>query len=540
MLGMGIGYLKMLSIYLIVTFFIIALYIELSEYWLSIGGGSPNVFKIEVPFVLTIMTITYFSKVKNRVIKYVFPVIPILVSYSLFDIFYSFSGRGPRLSDLQNFHSLFDFSPGMAFGLILVASFIPLSICFLIYHAYKEYSSLHLRFSLFIKLSALFAIIFLMSTDAFLDQYTTFFNYITWSENKTIRENGRFSNFIFYAYKEQQNLLKLKGYQSSDIDIHNALYPGSIDKTRNVHIVVLESFIDPRLLQDIQFNTSPLANELKPYLINKGGGFSHVMSSVHGGDTAQSEFEILTGLKAFRKLDSIEFNAMKGGEISGFISRLKQYDYGAIATIATGYSYFNSKTAYKSLGFNDVTFLDKTNFTKNKGDKYIFDGDVLEYNLKKVKRILKKGNKPIFNYVLGMYGHHPYDRNESDRPSVIKTKHEDNRLLRISNQFYYRTKALAKYLKKLSIIDPSSIIYITSDHLPPLIEEGINYKFDSNINISLLLNEGTPIEVSGKKYYEIPWLIWDILSETERERVFKNGDMENLYFKALSESVSTM
>ena len=150
---------------------------------------------------------------------------------------------------------------------------------------------------------------------------------------------------------------------------------------------------------------------------------------------------------------------------------------------------------------------------------------------------MNNNNKPIFNYVLGIYGHFFYDRDLGARPDVINTTNKNKSVHRISNIFYYRTKALAKYIKTLNEIDPTSIIYITSDHLPPIICGNVQYTKDKYTNISLFFDSTEQIDVSGKNYYEIPWFIWDILTGKKNDRTFKESTMEELYYKALSESL---
>jgi hypothetical protein len=167
----------------------------------------------------------------------------------------------------------------------------------------------------------------------------------------------------------------------------------------------------------------------------------------------------------------------------------------------------------------------------------LFDGDLLQQNLKKVKQALTKNSGPILNYVLGMYGHFPFDRDELKRPDVIKVEHQDDRLRRISNQFYYRTKAIAKYLQALLAFDENAIIYITSDHLPSILDQKTTYRLNNKVNIALFINQGQTLDVSGKSMYQIPWVIWDLLTESENNRNLQDADMEKLYFRALSESL---
>lgn len=75
-----------------------------------------------------------------------------------------------------------------------------------------------------------------------------------------------------------------------------------------------------------------------------------MISPVIGGLTPQAEFELLTGIKAYAKTDRLEYNVLKGGEISGFVKNLKDNGYQALALSATGPEFFNAKLAFRSLG----------------------------------------------------------------------------------------------------------------------------------------------------------------------------------------------
>ena len=531
-------HIKSLLIYVLVTFFITILYIRLSAYWVAIGGWHLQLFYFEIPFLCLISLVLYFPSIKRQPLKYIVPVLPTLVLYLYFDIFYNFLSRSPRPSDVENINTIFNISIELSFGFIAISLIVVLCVMYLIVMAYRIYSLKLFVLSLSYKLIFISAIIVTFSSDIFLDYFTKSFDDIFWSHQMTIRNNGRFASVIYHGSVERQYLLKLDEYISSySIDVQGTLYPGDIKSNRNIHLVVLESLVDPRLFSSVQFNRSPVAIELEPYL-HKQSRFSQVISPVYGGNTAQAEFELLTGVKALAKLNSIEFNVMNGSEVNGFVSHLKQRGYITTATVASSRQYFNSPLAYRSIGFDEVSFLeDSPNFEKHKNDVFIFDGSILEHNIEKIKGILQDSKRPVFNYVLGMYGHFPYKRNLADRPDIIEVDHKDKRVHRISNQFFYRTKAIAKYINDLLLIDPNSIIYITSDHLPPVIGSEVYYKLDKYINISLFIDAGIPLDISGTEYFKMPWIIWDILSGKEHKRYFQDGDMERLYFKVLSESM---
>jgi len=216
---------------------------------------------------------------------------------------------------------------------------------------------------------------------------------------------------------------------------------------------------------------------------------------------------------------------------------LKQNGYKSNAIIATYSGYYNSKDAYKSIGFEKTLFLEESdNFKSRKGDKKIFDGDVYDYAVHQLKKQNLKA--PYLYYILGMYGHFPYDRNLALRPDIVTTTHKDKRVGRIANQFYYRTKALAKYIETILTFDPDAIIFVSSDHIPPILTNGIKYKRQKNENIALLLNRGELVDINGRNYYDIPRLIWKLLKNDNSQ--LKNIDdkiYQEIYFKSLSQSL---
>jgi phosphoglycerol transferase MdoB-like AlkP superfamily enzyme len=535
-----IDYFKGAFTYLLVMFLIVTLYTELSHYWSAIGGVRGNLIKFEIPLVLLLLFVVYFPTINNRVIRYLFPVIPVLILYLSVDVFYGFLGRSPRPSDFQNINMISDFSVELVFLIFLLGFLICFPVVMLFYKAYQNRSFKDVIYSVLFRVLLVSLVLFIFLSDTFADYRVSSYQYTEWSQEKSIKENGRFSSFMFYGYQEKENAALLGEYSKKNIDIKEILFPDVVHHPRNIHIVVLESFIDPRLLLNISFNRSPLANELMPYLLPASHNFSHVISPVYGGNTAQAEFELLTGIHAFAKIGSAEFNILQGGKTNGFIGVLNQHGYKSVATLATGSGYYNSILAYKSLGFDDVLFLAESDLiTDKEKERGVSDAGVLKYSLSRIKNALNTATQPIVSYTLGMYGHFPYERDLGEEPDIINPASQDDRIRRISNQFYYRTKAVADFIKHLTVIDPNSIIYITSDHIPPLLDDNSHYGLDRYENISLFINDGHAVDVSGKKYYEIPWLIWDELTGLKNARSLSDKDREELYFKLLSESIQS-
>jgi len=188
--------------------------------------------------------------------------------------------------------------------------------------------------------------------------------------------------------------------------------------------------------------------------------------------------------------------------------------------------------AYRSIGFRNIVFLEETShFTMNADDDRIFDGDLFNYSLQHRKTL----TAPYILYTLGMYGHIPYKRNLALRPDLITTNMSHRKITNISNQFYYRTKALSHYIDKILAEDPKSVILVTSDHLPPIINGDIKYTKNTRINISLLLIDGHYTQMEKQPYYRYPITILEHLSQKNINTI-SDKEMKETYFKLHLES----
>ena len=146
----------------------------------------------------------------------------------------------------------------------------------------------------------------------------------------------------------------------------------------------------------------------------------------------------------------------------------------------------------------------------------MFDGDLFEQNLDFVKQYQATQSKPLFNYVLGVYGHWPNERDMDKYPDVFKLEGFES-MQRVINEYYYRIYALESYLKELQEIDPNALILVISDHLPPMknmstVYEQLDYlpSFDNDLflNVYYLFDKGEAIKVSDiLNHYDMATLL---------------------------------
>ncbi len=357
---------------------------------------------------------------------------------------------------------------------------------------------------------------------------------VKYSDAKSVEGNGRLTMML---YREAQRLTALddlapyrdrKGYEQQ---IQRQLQPlRSQDKKRNVHLIVLESFLDPRLFTKLGFSTPPVHPDFEA-LFGEQLGLS--LSPVFGGATAQAEFELLCGVPALERLSSVEFNIFNGAAAHCLPGQLASLGYHSSASNTYKPNFFNAAAAYQGAGFSISQFPKEfapagesyLQFGDPGVEEYIFDQDLFEQNLGYVERELREHpQRPLFNYLLTIYGHTPHILDPQLRPEHIELRsgYADDHLSRSVNQFYYRTEAIARYVRGLIALDSESLIILVSDHVPPLRNgpntyEALNYMNGVDKayyhNRLAIIDRGQPVVWPLIHHYEMPALVLNSLSE---------------------------
>jgi hypothetical protein len=430
----------------------------------GIAKWNTEQLRMEVPLVIYLYFL-FNGILKNDRFKHVLAAIPILLVYIIHDLYFFTFGKTPRLIEIYELPELINVLDvkHLSLSLFLI---VPLGLFFIKFDKSRFKTFLLRSIPLFVM------IILMLYAPATLAGYIDKMgNILSWSEVKTVKKNGRIITAVYYEAKRRYAYHELSNYR--DINKLSLQLTNSVLNRingRNIHLIVLESFIDPRWFKNIKYNRSP-ADDTFDLLFNNKVGSS--ISPVFGGSTAQAEFEILCGVPALSKFSGIEFNIFTGSKTYCLPEILNKAGYLTIVTNAHK-PYYNAITAYKGLGFEQIIFP-KEYVPNNKtylklddtpGNK-LFDGSLLRQNLDFISKKILEG-KPILNYILGMYGHFPFNRDEEKRPSIIKTDSPIPEINRLANQFFYRTKAIADFVNKIKIIDPESLIIITGDHIPPL------------------------------------------------------------------------
>ncbi|MDD5306639.1 MAG: LTA synthase family protein [Deltaproteobacteria bacterium] len=301
-------------------------------------------------------------------------------------------------------------------------------------------------------------------------------------------------------------------------------------RPRNVHLIVMESFLDVRLMNGVRFSRPPLDEGFTAWL---GDRVSASLSPSFGGETARAEFELLCGVPSLR-LYGIEFLAFDGTQAPCLPNHLRRAGYRTVLSFPGGPVYANMRLAYPGLGFAERIFGDHfsapgtPSLRLDNGDPNLFDGDLFPQNLARVRPLVREG-RPFLNYVLTLYGHWPFESDPRRFPDVVAIEPPQAELQRIANQMRYRTAALHRYLLELLKLDPTGIVVVVGDHLPTLPDgerdyrrlgytgrSGLPQRFPDLVEhetFLLLVVAGQVVKVPLMHHFDVPHWILDQLTD---------------------------
>lgn len=258
----------------------------------------------------------------------------------------------------------------------------------------------------------------------------------------------------------------LNAIQENIKEVHKAQVPNE-DKP-NVIMVQLEAFMDPMILEGVQFSSDPIPNFRKYFEENWSG---YMDMPTFGGGTARSEFEVLTG---------INLDYLSPGEIphtSGLLGEkpieampyiLKNYGYTATAIHNFQGNFYNRDTGFANLGFDH--FISKEYMAGIQAPKGWPKDDILPSY---IDQTLKATEGRDFIYTITVETHGGYNNKyQSDNSRVKVTGNVDQAVINETQEYIDRLVevddfigALTEYVKHL---EEPTVLVMFSDHFPSM------------------------------------------------------------------------
>lgn len=287
---------------------------------------------------------------------------------------------------------------------------------------------------------------------------------------------------------------------------------------RNIHIILMESFIDPTDFKNIKITQNIIPNQ---WIEFKSKNLIYGISPVSGGGSAQAEFEILCGAPSILEYGT-EFNRMGEGKTSCLPNYLRQFGYKTIASQPMHGSFFNIEKAYKSIGF-DESYLTPSFDMSDMQNGWLSDRSFFKQHFEYLKKSLIN-DEPILNYLFAVGCHSVLGQKQFYEPLIeySKSKNLEETLSCNARSIQH----LSDYIKKIRNLDPNSLIFILSDHYPP----GVSDYKDAGFACStfseyscpkirkmriIFIGDDMQIDVEDRNfaYYELPEIVINHISD---------------------------
>ncbi|MDD1610960.1 MAG: LTA synthase family protein [Methylococcaceae bacterium] len=305
--------------------------------------------------------------------------------------------------------------------------------------------------------------------------------------------------------------------------------PTVIDKPftpRNIHIVLLESFWDANGLKKAHYNQNPLSPEFRK--LWKSAGYSHALSPVFGGYTANAEFEVLCGFPVAK--DNVKFERQLINEVPCLPHILADKGYKTVVSHPNVPVFWNRVNAYRNIGFQN--YYAKDDFVLDDMNReFLADSSLYRQVLEKLSDSLAK-KQPVLDYIVTYFGHWNYPLSES-RPNKVTSASKVEEVSSYGNTIYYKSRELIDFIEQLKKRDPDSIIVVFGDHLPFLGENFAGYvdsgvlttnrsdfssdMFKFYVSTPMIIIDGQrgAVKVGSLPLYQVPKLLLNLLNYTE-------------------------
>lgn len=288
----------------------------------------------------------------------------------------------------------------------------------------------------------------------------------------------------------------------------SAVYP-------NIIVIMNEAFSDLSVWGEYAAN-----QEVMPFFrsLQKEGIGGELYVSVKGGNTANSEYEFLTGdTMAFLPAGCVPYQQYLNTEMPGLTSHLKKLGYQTLAIHPYNRSGWDRDAVYEYFGFDE--YLDKNAFDnpyRMRG--YISDRSAFEKIAEQFQ--LKEEGRPMFVFEVTMQNHGGYSKENPDFHTYIEFEGLKNKTLSVTSTEKYLTlmnetdKALQELIQYFESQDEPTVVLMFGDHQPSDYITNAIQRVCGKI-------QGSSLE-EQQKGYRVPFAIWS------------NQGLEHKYYEGIS------
>ncbi len=287
-------------------------------------------------------------------------------------------------------------------------------------------------------------------------------------------------------------VLKPDGYSIDNINAQTESITGEApEDAPNIIVIMNESYMDIGVYNNVTGDITdpdPYWDSLTENTIH-----GYALSSVYGGNTANSEYEFLTGLTMYDLPEgSIVYNQFLKDDIISLPRFLNGLGYDSTAMHPFLADSWDRERVYPLMDFNNLIFLEDFTYTDDDAIRGYMSDECCYRNI--LMRCDENTDHPGFYYVITMQNHGSFGdeyNTGSFSPSVYIENPVDNDINNYLSLVHLSDIALEDFINELSQRDERYVVLIFGDHQPRLTFTDMNSDFEP-----------------GGRSWVIPYLIW--------------------------------
>lgn len=299
--------------------------------------------------------------------------------------------------------------------------------------------------------------------------------------------------------------------------------PAAPDPKRNLHIIVLESFADPRSLPRFSWSSEPFTPLFARWR-EEAPGTS--LAPVFGNRSSNTEFEVLCGQPSLPSHSAMVFARFRRGTELGCLPRLlRRQGYRTISLVPSSRGFFWAGRAFAVAGFERSVFDDTLDMEDRDGFWLSAESTLRQA---RASWAALGDDAPRFTYVFVNASHYPYERNRARRPDRVAADPPDATVEAWANAIHHAAAAVEEHVALVLRDDPDAVFAILGDHNPPLGPGFAGYVAGGRLEPNqepapltravmyetplLVLDRGRLVETGALPAWQIPHLLLDLLS----------------------------
>lgn len=295
---------------------------------------------------------------------------------------------------------------------------------------------------------------------------------------------------------EDENLLNESLINSSNYN--------NEDMLPNIIFVQLESFMDPTWIKDIEYSEDPIPI-FRELMDNYSSGVLEVPAI--GGGTANTEFEILTGMSMnFFAAGEFPFNTLVSKTpVPSIAYYLENLNYDTHSLHNYDSTFYSRYKAYKNLGFNTFTSIETMDIYE--ANPFNWPKDKLLIG--EIESALNSSDTPDLIFAVSVQGHGGYANYYIDNLQIRATTTSKNYNINSIDYYVSQIKEMDTFVGDLitminSINEPTVIVFY-GDHLPSLGLSSENLVTGSMTSTPYVIwdNIGLPKDDKNLEAYEL-------------------------------------